>query len=144
MQTASTVHVTNSLEQQFRRHRKRLTPQRALICRLLDGNTQHPSAEILHRRARAVMPTLSLRTVYAILHELVHMGALQALDLGTGSTRYDPNPRCHYHAVCAGCGRVFDVDVPVGPIDLPPEVRQGFWVRGVDLIFRGMCRECRR
>ncbi len=90
------------------------------------------------------MPTLSLRTVYAILHELVEMGAVQRLDLGTGSTRYDPNPRTHHHAVCARCGRVDDVDIPVGPIELPPDQRRGFRVRGVDLIFRGICRECRR
>ncbi len=132
------------LERRFRQHGRRLTPQRALICRLLDGNTEHPSAEGLHRRARAMMPTLSLRTVYAILHELVEMGAVQSLEFGTGSTRYDPNPRRHHHAVCTRCGRVTDVHVPVGPIELPPDQRQGFWVRGVDLVFRGICRDCRR
>ncbi|MDR7549325.1 MAG: transcriptional repressor [Armatimonadota bacterium] len=77
-----------------------MTPQRTLICRLLDGNREHPSAEALHRRASAQMPTLSLRTVYAILHELVEIGAIQSLDLGTGSTRFDPDPRPHHHAVC--------------------------------------------
>lgn len=139
MQPQATV-----LERRFRQHRRRLTPQRALICRLLDGNTDHPSAEALHRRATSQMPTLALRTVYAVLHELVEMGAVQSLDLGTGSTRYDPNPRRHHHAVCSRCGRVYDVDIPVGPIELPPDQRQGFWVRGVDLIFRGICRACRR
>ena len=136
--------AANALERHFRRQRRRLTPQRALICRLLDRNNDHPSAEILHRRALALMSTLSLRTVYAVLRELVEMGAVQPLDLGTGSTRYCPNPRRHHHAVCGRCGRVYDMDVPVGPIELPPDQRQGFWVRGVDVIFRGICRECRR
>jgi Fe2+ or Zn2+ uptake regulation protein len=122
----------------------RLTPQRALICRLLDGNTAHPSAEALHRRAAAEMPTLSLRTVYAILHELEAIGAVRPLELGTGSVRYDPNPRPHQHAVCVRCGRVQDVHLPMAPVELPPAQRQGFRVKNVDLILRGLCVECRQ
>jgi Fe2+ or Zn2+ uptake regulation protein len=114
------------------------------MCRLLDANVEHPSAEALHRRAQAEMHTLSLRTVYAILHELVEMGAIQQLDLGTGSTRFDPNPKPHHHAVCTRCGTVRDVHAVADPIDIPPDQRQGFWVQGVDVIFRGVCRECRR
>lgn len=129
---------------ELRRHRRRLTPQRALICRLLEGNTEHPSAESLHRRAVAVMPTLSLRTVYAILHELNQIGAVQSLDLGTGSARFDPDPRPHHHAVCARCGRVRDVQMDAAPVEMPSDQQQGFWVRRVDLIFRGLCPECRR
>ncbi len=133
-----------SLERRLRQHRRRLTPQRTLICRLLDGNLEHPSAETLHRRARKVMSTLSLRTVYAVLHELAEIGAVQPLDLGTGSTRFDPNPRPHHHVVCTRCGLVRDVHVPLAPIELPSDQREGFWVTGVALIFRGVCRECRR
>lgn len=121
-----------------------MTPQRTLICRLLDGNREHPSAEALHRRASAQMPTLSLRTVYAILHDLVEIGAIQSLDLGTGSTRFDPDPRPHHHAVCTRCGQVRDIYLPLAPVELPPDQRRGFWVRSVDLIFRGICGECRR
>lgn len=133
-----------SLAARLRQHRRRLTPQRALVCRLLDGSVEHPSAEALHRRARAEMPTLSLRTVYSILHELVEMGAVQSLDLGTGSARFDPDTRPHHHAVCMRCGRVRDVHLPVPDIGLPPDQQKGFWVSSVDLIFRGICRECRR
>jgi len=126
------------------KRRRRLTPQRALVCRLLEGNTEHPSAESLHRRAAVVMPTLSLRTVYAILHELNQIGAAQSLDLGTGSARFDPDPRPHHHAVCARCGGVRDVQMDVAPVEMPSDQQQGFWVRRVDLIFRGLCQECRR
>lgn len=128
---------------QLKRRRRRLTPQRALVCRLLEGSTEHPSAESLHRRAVAVMPTLSLRTVYAILHELNQIGAVQSLDLGTGSARFDPDPRPHHHTVCERCGRVRDVHMDVDPVEMPSDQQQGFWVRRVDLIFRGLCQECR-
>jgi Fe2+ or Zn2+ uptake regulation protein len=123
---------------------RRLTPQRALICRLLEGNREHPSAESLHRRAVAVMPSLSLRTVYAILHELDRIGAVQVLDLGTGSARFDPEPRPHHHAVCVQCGRVRDVQMDAPAVEIPPAQQQGFWVQKVDVTFRGLCQECRR
>lgn len=139
MQLAST-----ELAARLRQHRRRITPQRALVCRLLDGSVEHPSAEALYRRATVEMPTLSLRTVYSILHELVELGAVQPLDLGTGSVRFDPDTRPHHHAVCTRCGRVRDVHLPVPHIELPPDQQKGFWVCGVDLIFRGICRECRR
>jgi Fur family peroxide stress response transcriptional regulator len=121
----------------------RLTPQRALICRMLEGTRAHPSAEVLHRRACAEMPTLSLRTVYAILRELEAIGAVRSLDLGTGSTRYDPNPQPHQHAVCRRCGRVWDLHAQPGTIAWSAAERQGFRVTGVDVILRGYCRECR-
>lgn len=128
----------------LRRRGMRLTPQRVLVCRLLEGNTAHPTAEALHRRAASVMPTLSLRTVYAILHELEAVGAIRSLDVGTGSVRYDPNPAPHQHAVCMRCGAVRDVRASLGPIDWPTDERQGFQVSSVDLVFRGLCEECAR
>ena len=132
------------LETQFRSRGRRLTPQRALLCRLLEGNTEHLSAEAIHRRAQTHMPTLSLRTVYAILHEMVEIGAGQSLDLGTGSARFDPNPHPHHHAVCTRCGQVRDVQAVIPDIELPPDQRRGFWVQGLDVVFRGVCGACRR
>jgi Fe2+ or Zn2+ uptake regulation protein len=136
--------VTGVIETHFRARGRRLTPQRALLCRLLDGNTEHLPAEAIHRRAQAEMPTLSLRTVYSILHEMVEIGAGQSLDLGTGSARFDPNPHPHHHAVCVKCGHVRDVHAVIPDIELPPDQRRGFWVRGVDVVFRGVCGACRR
>jgi Fe2+ or Zn2+ uptake regulation protein len=131
------------LTEHLKRSGRRMTPQRALICRLLQETREHPSAEALHRRALAEMPTLSLRTVYAILHDLDRIGAVQSLDLGTGSVRFDPHPHPHHHAVCVRCGRIRDVHMDASHIEIPPEQQQGFRVQKVDLIFRGLCQECR-
>ena len=37
------------------------------------------------------MPGISLRTVYTTLTDLVAMGELHAVALGTGATRFEPN-----------------------------------------------------
>jgi len=41
----------------------KVTPQRQLSFCLLNGNTAHPSAEILFATAEAQLPGISLRTV---------------------------------------------------------------------------------
>ncbi|MBI4277512.1 MAG: transcriptional repressor [Armatimonadetes bacterium] len=120
-----------------------MTPQRELVFRLLEGPAgDHPTAEVLHVRARQIMPTLSLKTVYSILGELADLGAVRPLDLGTGSMRYCTSRTRHHHLICRRCGRVRDVHVDVGSLEIPPDERRGFRVQGYEVIFQGVCTEC--
>ena len=129
------------LLEDFRRKGRRVTPQRELIIRLLDGDTTHPSAETIFERARQAMPAISLKTVYQVLNELAVLGHINLVEVGTGSGRFDPNTSDHHHLVCSSCGAIFDIaladDNPV-----PELVGQGFIVDGVEVIFRGRCASC--
>jgi Fur family peroxide stress response transcriptional regulator len=58
---------------------------------VLDGNQVHPTAEAGCATARQQTPMMSLNTVYQTLNGLAEMGEIQQLDLGTGSSRFDPN-----------------------------------------------------
>jgi Fe2+ or Zn2+ uptake regulation protein len=89
------------------------------------------------------MPTVSLRTVYQTLNDLSEMGEILQLDLGTGSSRFDPNIDTHHHLVCDGCGRVIDVSADTSDFRLPPRQRQGFEITNTEVVFRGRCAECR-
>ena len=57
------------------------------------------------------MPGISLRTVYQTLTDLIEMGELQPVTLGTGAARFDPNVADHHHGVCDVCGAILDVYV---------------------------------
>ncbi|MGH2348741.1 MAG: Fur family transcriptional regulator [bacterium] len=132
------------LRQQFQREGLRITPQRELLFHLLEeAQADHPSAEVLYVLAKRKMPSLSLRTVYAILKELKLAGAIRPLDLGTGSMRYCATPVRHHHIVCTHCGKVQDVHVDVEPVEIPPDQRRGFQVKDQDVVFRAVCAECR-
>ncbi len=121
----------------------RVTPQRQAIFRLLQGDATHPTVEALFDRARAEMPTLSLKTVYQTVHDLEGLGELHVLDLGTGSVRVDPNVEdVHHHLVCTVCGRVRDLPVAYDDLHVPARWRRGFTVDDVVVIFRGRCEEC--
>ncbi len=133
------------LKERFEAAGRRITPQRNLLFRLIEeAQVEHPSAESLHRRAAREMPSISLRTVYAILEELRQVRAVRPLDLGTGAARFCTNVTPHHHLVCERCGRVRDVFVAAGPVALPPEQRAGFLVKEQTIVFRGLCTDCRR
>jgi Fe2+ or Zn2+ uptake regulation protein len=126
----------------FRRRGLKVTPQRECIFEVLWRADAHPSAEAVFAEARTRMPTMSLKTVYQILNDLAQMGELVQLDLGTGSSRFDPNVDAHHHVVCNSCGKVRDVHADYGAIRVPPVEAGGFTVGSAEVVFRGLCDEC--
>jgi Fe2+ or Zn2+ uptake regulation protein len=137
------VRSETELTERFREQGLRVTPQRQAIFRLLQRDATHPTVESLHERARAEMPTISLKTVYQTVHDLEALGEVRVLDLGTGSLRVDPNvERAHQHLVCTRCGRIRDVPVETRHLRVPPRQRRDFVVEAVDVIFRGHCESC--
>jgi Fe2+ or Zn2+ uptake regulation protein len=137
------VKTPTELTELFRSRGLKVTPQRQCIFRLLHGNDAHPTAEAVYAAARAEMPTLSLKTVYQTLNDLAEMGELHVLDVGTGSGRFDPNVDAHHHLVCDRCGKVRDLYADL-PVQVPRgKAAQGFRIREAELVFRGVCNECR-
>ena len=133
----------DQLTELFRSQGLRVTPQRQAIFRLLDGDLSHPTVESLYERARADMPTISLKTVYQTVHDLQGLGQVAVLDLGTGTLRVDPNVELdHHHLVCTGCGAIRDLPVEFDDLQLPARYRRQFTVDSVDVIFRGRCEHC--
>jgi Fe2+ or Zn2+ uptake regulation protein len=121
----------------------RVTPQRQVIFRLLDGDDEHPTVESIYDRARAEMPTMSMKTVYQTVHDLAALGEVDVLDLGTGSLRVDPNvEHAHHHLVCTSCGRVRDLPVEFDGLRVPGRYRHDFTIDAVQVIFRGRCDDC--
>jgi Fe2+ or Zn2+ uptake regulation protein len=128
----------------FRTHGRKITAQRQCIFRALEGDVTHPSAERVHEKVRAEMPNVSLKTVYQTLNDLAELGEIAALDLGTGAARFDPNVEVsHHHLVCRSCGKVRDLTADFPGLGVPTQAAQGFSVSSAEVIFRGLCDECR-
>jgi Fe2+ or Zn2+ uptake regulation protein len=125
----------------FRDRGLKVTPQRQCIFRLLHGNEAHPTAESVHAAAAVEMPTISLKTVYSTLNDLAAMGEIQQLDLGTGSSRFDPNTDGHHHLVCTRCGKVRDVYASAR-VRVSDDQLDGFTVDTTEVVLRGLCDLC--
>jgi len=132
----------DALTELFRGQGLKVTPQRQCIFRALHGNDRHPTAESIYELVSAEMPTMSLRTVYQTLNDLAAMGEIHPIDLGTGSTRFDPNLADHHHLVCDRCRAVHDVEIAPATLDPPGATGLGFTVSRTDIVFRGLCARC--
>ncbi len=134
----------DALTDLFRAHGRKITAQRQCIFRALEGDVTHPSAERVFEKVRIEMPNVSLKTVYQTLNDLAELGEISALDLGTGSARFDPNvEESHHHLVCRSCGKVRDVKADIPGLKVPAGTAQGFKVSSAEIVFRGLCHECR-
>lgn len=127
----------------YREKGLKITPQRQCIFGILEANTDHPSADAIYESARKNMPSISRKTVYTVLHELEELGEILALDLGTGSLRFDPNIDGHHHLVCRECGWMGDVhEIETETFEVSNRERDGFLVEETEIVFRGICRRC--
>jgi Fe2+ or Zn2+ uptake regulation protein len=123
----------------FRERGLKNTPQRQAIFAHLHGNLGHPTAESVYVAIAKDMPSISLRTVYQTLNDLVAMGELASVDLEGGAVRFDPNMTDHHHALCRRCRSLADVD-----LDLSSLSRQlhGFHPDSMQVVVHGRCASC--
>lgn len=135
----------NDLLDSLRAKGLRMTPQRLAILRALVMDTDHPTAEELHRRLHGEFPTMSLATVYKTIVLLKRHGEVMELEFSARDNRFDAfNSRPHPHLICTGCGKVMDPDVP-GLADMIQRLQDdtGYAVTSHRLDFYGLCPDCR-
>ena len=138
------VKTPDELTEAFRARGLKVTPQRQCIFRILHHHRGHPTAESVYAEASAEMPTISLRTVYQTLNDLAAMGELAQLELGTGSSRFDPTLEPHHHLVCVDCGDVRPFEDPqLERVLEGTATRSDYTVEGHDVVLKGRCPDCR-
>ena len=121
----------------------RLTHQRMEIFREVAQTGDHPNAEVVFKRVRERMPTVSLDTVYRTLWLLNDHGLITTLGSSRERTRFDANLTRHHHFVCVRCGstRDFYSDQFDGT-KLPSSVKAFGRIVETLVEVRGVCREC--
>lgn len=83
--------------------------QREIVKYVVEKSCDHPTAEQVYSRARRVLPSIGMATVYRNLNTLADQGVIRRITLPGKSDRFDPTVTDHDHAVCLGCGRIFDI-----------------------------------
>ena len=122
----------------------RQTRQRQAVIEVLRASRAHPDAAWIHGQVRQSLPSVSLGTVYRTLDALVRDGVLLTIERAGQATRYDykHGGEYHHHAVCRGCGAIFDVDAAAIPSIPAAALPTGFAVTEVRLEFMGVCTAC--
>lgn len=117
------------------------TTQRRAVYSYICGNTEHPSAETVWKNVRALLPDVSLDSIYRILNEFAAKGIINRLESGE-VFRFDPNTVRHDHFLCNKCGRVFDFEFLDGE-RLRLACSDIGAVDSVELHVKGVCADCR-
>lgn len=122
----------------------RMTPQRAVLLRVLSRTRTHPTADEVYRQVRRQLPSVSQATVYRNLQELVRARLIATLERAGAAVHYDANPDDHHHFVCTACGSVSDIylkDVDYAidrtrSAELPPRIDRA------EVQLHGVCSRC--
>ena len=124
---------------------RRKTIQRSLVLEAVKELPGHVTADEVYDAIARKYPDISRGTVYRNLNLLSDMNEIRKVEMPSGADRYDHQRHKHYHIGCVKCGRVFDVDMEF-LADLEERVKdtQGFEFIGHDIVFKGICPECRK
>ena len=125
---------------------RRNTMQRELTYNAVLSYPGHPSAEDIYRVISSRYSTISKATVYRNLNMLADDGKIGKVPSMLGyEAHYDHRTDHHSHAICIKCGKVVDVDVQYDRalVDMAESMEEGFTLFSHDLIFEGICKECR-
>jgi Fur family ferric uptake transcriptional regulator len=91
----------------------RMTEQRRIVARVLDGAEDHPDVEELYRRASEVDPKISISTVYRTVKLFEDIGIIERHDFRDGRSRYETVPEEHHdHLIDLKSGTVIEFRSP--------------------------------
>lgn len=117
-----------------------MTKQRTAIEQVLTSTAEHLTAEQIYLRARQLLPSLAVGTVYRNLNQMVREQKLRRLTIPGAADHFDRSTQPHGHLLCARCGRVCDCEVE-GLHDFL-EQKTGGSVYTYELVLCGLCRDC--
>lgn len=124
---------------------KRNTIQRMLVLETVNKLQCHATADEIYQTIVEEHPNISRATVYRNLNMLSESGDIRKREMPGGPDRFDHNCHDHCHVKCEKCGRLFDVDMDY-VFGLEKNIRNdnGFTFTGYDIIFRGICPDCKK
>lgn len=86
----------------------RMTTQRQVIVKVIEGSEDHPDVDLLYRRSVKVDDTISIATVYRTVKLLEEAGVIERLEFGDGRARYEESGEHHEHLVDIETGEVIE------------------------------------
>lgn len=114
-----------------------------LVIEALAAAAGPMSANELWEQLRSASSGVGLATVYRALRRGVDEGQLVAVELESGSVRYEPaDLEHHHHFLCSLCSRAFDIEGSVR--DLEELLPRGFELTRHEVVLHGKCADCRR
>ncbi len=101
--------MTSRIEQRCIELGLKMTGQRRVIAQVLSNSEDHPDVEIVHARAVAIDPRISIATVYRTVRLFEEEKIIDRLDFGDGRARYEEMSDDHHdHMINLSSGEVIE------------------------------------
>ena len=121
---------------------------RRAVVELLGRQQCCLTAQEIFDQLRSEGRRVGIASVYRILEQLTRDGFVQRIDIGAGTSRFEPlhaDGEHHHHLVCDDCGKVEAfADDQLERALRRVEGRTGYSVAGHDVVLRGACTDCAR
>lgn len=123
----------------------RVTAPRLAVLQVV-AQRPHATADEVESAVRERLGSVSKQAIYDVLNALTNAGMLRKVSVDVKGAQYElAVGDNHHHFVCRSCGRLEDVPCPVGtPPCMEPADHHGFLIEEAEVIYRGLCPECRR
>jgi Fur family ferric uptake transcriptional regulator len=141
--TSSWAEATNAA---LRSRGHRSGGARSAVIELLGRQHCCLTAQEIFDQLRGEGRRVGIASVYRALEQLTRDGFVQRIDIGAGTSRFEPihtDGEHHHHLVCDDCGKVeaFEDDELERALR-KVEGQTGYSVAGHDVVLRGACRDC--
>ena len=122
----------------------RATGPRVAVLRWLRGHP-HSTADQTAGAVRRELGSVSTQAVYDVLNACTGAGLVRRIEPAGHPARFETRTADnHHHLVCRACGRADDVDCVDGRAPcLQPSSDAGFTVDEAEVVFWGLCPDCR-
>ena len=113
----------------------------AVLKAVLDS-CDHPTADTVLYRAKQIMPTINIASVYRNLNALVKEGKVRKIE-AVGGDRFDKTLCDHAHFQCSMCGKVEDImEIDVNSVLDIAKLTKNVII-DAEVNFRGICSDCK-
>ncbi|MFI3227488.1 MAG: transcriptional repressor [Clostridia bacterium] len=122
----------------------RNTIQRQIVLNTVHSLKNHPTADDIYNEIFREHPTISRGTVYRNLNILAETGQVQKVSMPDSADRFDHTLYKHYHIKCTECDCFFDVDIEyIQEINDIISEKTGFELQAHEIVFKGVCPDCK-
>jgi Fur family transcriptional regulator, ferric uptake regulator len=147
MTTATSRSWGDHARDELRRSGARTGGAREAVITYLADQNCCVSAQELFDGLRQGDRAVGIASVYRVLEQLADLGLLHRVDLGGGTSRFEPalpGGEHHHHLVCNECGRVEMFDDATLERTLTRVARaRGYELARHDVVLHGVCGDCR-
>lgn len=135
---------TQRLIQVFKANNYSLTSQREKILEFLLKKNDHMTIQDICNELDD--PHVSQATIYRNLKLFLELGLVNRVNINSADyyEMSDKNENSHFHLTCKKCNKIIEIkDISAKNIEDLIEEKFGFKVIKSDIVFKGICSECK-